>query len=146
MPVRGTGADRRRRPRFGAGHPALLPAQLPAAHRRPTDLALAHQVPRIRRHFRAALRRGWPRTLVLNRPGANDRRDKLLERYTTRDGFDRDEYPPAVGRGKGEGLERGRNRRGWKADVRDVPSAENRSHGSVLGLKLRRFFDGTRFR
>ena len=25
-------------------------------------------------------------------------------------------------------------------------SAENRSHGSVLGLKLRRFCDGTRFR
>jgi hypothetical protein len=30
--------------------------------------------------------------------------------------------------------------------VRYVPSAENRSHGSVLGIKLRRFCDGTRFR
>ena len=65
---------------------------------------------------------------------------------TTSDGFDRDEYPPAVGRGKGKGLERGRQPRGWKADVAYVPSSENRSHGSVLGIKLRRFCDGTRFR
>jgi hypothetical protein len=27
-----------------------------------------------------------------------------------------------------------------------VPSSENRSHGSTLGIKLRRFCDGTRFR
>jgi glycosyltransferase involved in cell wall biosynthesis len=37
-------------------------------------------------------------------------------------------------------------REGWKADVRYVPSGENRSHGSVLGIQLRRFCDGTRFR
>jgi hypothetical protein len=102
--------------------------------------------PHIRRHFRAARRRGWPRTLVLNRRGADARRERLLQDIPTRDGFDRDEYPPAVGRGKGHGLERGRHPRGWKADVRYVSSAENRSHGSVLGIKLRRFCDGTRFR
>ena len=39
-----------------------------------------------------------------------------------------------------------RDPRGWKADVRYVPSSENRSHGSSLGIKLRRFCDGTRFR
>jgi hypothetical protein len=102
--------------------------------------------PHIRRHFLAARRYGWPRTLVLNRPGADKRRERLLEDIPTRDGFDRDEYPPAVGRGKGKGLERGRHPRGWKADVAYVPSSENRSHGSSLGLKLRRFCDGTRFR
>lgn len=102
--------------------------------------------PNIRRHFRGALRRGWPRTLVLNRRGADARRDRLLGGFPTRPGLDRDEYPLAVGRGKGTGLERGRNPRGWKADVRYVPSSENRSHGSVLGIKLRRFCDGTRFR
>jgi hypothetical protein len=32
------------------------------------------------------------------------------------------------------------------ADVAYVPSAENRSHGSRLGIKLRRYCDGTRFR
>ena len=94
----------------------------------------AAKYPNIRAHFRAAVRRGWPTRLVLNRSGADDRRDQLLAGIPTRAGFDRDEYPPAVGRGR------------WKADVRYVGSSENRSHGSSLGGKLRRFCDGTRFR
>jgi hypothetical protein len=102
--------------------------------------------PNIRRHFRDALRKGWPRTLVLNRRGADARRDRLLASYPTRPGEDRDEYPPAVGRGRGPGLERGTNPTGWRADVRYVPSHENRSHGSTLGIKLRRLCNGTRFR
>ncbi|MGH2716609.1 MAG: NucA/NucB deoxyribonuclease domain-containing protein [Thermoleophilaceae bacterium] len=106
----------------------------------------ASKYPNIRRHFRGALRRGWPRRLVVNRPGADARRDRLLEHYPTRDGHDRDEYPPAVGRGNGKGLERGRNPRGWRADVRYVPSSENRSHGATLGAMLQDFCDGTRFR
>jgi hypothetical protein len=100
----------------------------------------------IRAHFRAAVRRGWPTTLVLNRPGADSRRDRLLRGIPTRVGFDRDEYPPAVGRGRGKGLVRGSSPRGWRADVRSVESSENRSHGSSLGGKLRRFCNGTRFR
>jgi len=83
---------------------------------------------------------------VLNRRGADARRDRLLGGFPTRAGFDRDEYPPAVGRGRGKGLRRGTRPRGWKADVRYVPSSENRSHGATLGIKLRRFCDGTRFR
>lgn len=85
---------------------------------------------------------------MLNRRGADGRRERLLRDIPIREEFDRDEYPPAVGRGKGKGkgLERGRHPRGWKADVRYVASSENRSHGSVLGIKLRRFCDGTRFR
>jgi hypothetical protein len=100
----------------------------------------------IRTHFRAALRKGWPRTLVLNRPGADARRDQLLRDIPTRFGLDRDEYPPAVGRGRGKGLVGGSSPRGWKADVQYVDSSENRSHGSSLGGKLRRFCNGTRFR
>src|SRR5687767_7732829 len=46
--------------------------------------------PSIRRHFRRALRRGWPRLLVLNRSGAEARRDRLLDGVPTREGFDRD--------------------------------------------------------
>ena len=106
----------------------------------------ATKYPNIRRHFLDALRKGWPRTLVLNRAGADARRDRLLASYPTRPGRDRDEYPPAVGRGTGPGLERGVNPRGWRADVRYVPSHENRSHGSTMGIKLRRFCNGTRFR
>jgi hypothetical protein len=102
--------------------------------------------PSIRKHVRIALRNGWPRRLVLNRRGADARRDRLLENIPTKDGFDRDEYPPAVGRGKGKGLERGRNPRGWKAHVRYVPSSENRSHGAKLGNALEEFCNGTRFR
>jgi hypothetical protein len=30
--------------------------------------------------------------------------------------------------------------------MRYVPSHENRSHGSTMGIKLRRFREGTRFR
>ena len=102
--------------------------------------------PNIRKHLRIAVRKGWPRRLVLNRRGADARRDRLLEDIPTREGHDREEYPPAVGRGRGKGLERGRNPRGWKAHVRYVPSSENRSHGAALGAKLDDFCNGTRFR
>jgi hypothetical protein len=106
----------------------------------------ARKYPNVRRHFRGALRRGWPRRLVVNRRGADARRERVLRDIPTREGFDRDEYPPAVGRGRGPGLERGRNPRGWKADVRYVPSPENRSHGATLGDRLEPFCNGTRFR
>jgi hypothetical protein len=106
----------------------------------------ATKYPHIRAHFLAALGRGWPGTLVVDRVGADARRERLLRGLATRSGWDRDEYPPAVGRGMGPGLTAGHDPRGWKADVRYVPSAENRSHGSTLGIKLRRFCDGTRFR
>ena len=112
----------------------------------------ARRYPNIRRHAQAAIARGWPRVMVLNRPGADERRERLLEEsaLATRAGFDRDEYPAAVGRGRANGrqrgLVRGRNPIGWMADVAYVPSAENRSHGSALGAKLRRFCNGTRFR
>ena len=102
--------------------------------------------PHIRRHFLHAIRRGWPRVLVLNRPGADARRERLLSSYPTDPGYDRDEYPPAVGRGRGHGLTGGSSPRGWRGDVEYVPTSENHSHGSSLGSKLRRFCNGTRFR
>jgi hypothetical protein len=102
--------------------------------------------PNIKRHVERAIRKGWPSILVLNRPSADARRDRLLESWATKTGYDRDEYPPAVGRGRGAGLTKGTNPRGWKADVAYVPSSENRSHGSTMGTKLRRFCNGTKFR
>ena len=105
--------------------------------------------PNIRRHYLLAVSRGWPRVMVINRKGADARRDRLLEDIPTRAGFDRDEYPAAVGRGRPNGdqrgLVRGINPIGWMADVAYVPSSENRSHGSSLGAKLRPFCDGTKF-
>jgi hypothetical protein len=106
----------------------------------------ATKYPNIKRHTEAAIRTSWPRTLVLNRPGADARRDRLLAGFATRPGRDRDEYPPAAGRGRGAGLTRGSNPRGWKADVAYVRSSENRSHGSTMGIRLRRFCDGTKLR
>ena len=105
--------------------------------------------PNIRRHYMAAVGNGWPRILIVNRPDADQRRDRLLDEagLPTRAGFDRDEYPPAVGRGRGpRALTRGINPVGWRADVAYVRSGENRSHGSSLGGKLRRFCNGTKFR
>jgi hypothetical protein len=110
----------------------------------------AARYPNIRAHTQAAIRHGWPRILVVNRPGKGERRDRLLQNIPTRAGFDRDEYPPAVGRGRAyndqRGLVRGIDPIGWVADVMYVPSSENRSHGASLGNKLRRFCNGTRFR
>jgi hypothetical protein len=90
--------------------------------------------PNIRRHYLAAVREGWPKVLKVNRAGADQRRDRLLAGIATHRGMDRDEYPPAVARGS------------YRADVAYVPSSENRSHGSTMGAKLRRYCDGTRFR
>jgi hypothetical protein len=110
----------------------------------------AARYPNIKAHTDAAIAKGWPRVLVLNRPGADERRDRLLADIPTRAGFDRDEYPPAVGRGRANGTQRGLirgiNPLGWLADVMYVASGENRSHGSVLGARLRHFCNGTRFR
>ncbi|MCW3000655.1 MAG: hypothetical protein JWN65_4204 [Solirubrobacterales bacterium] len=105
--------------------------------------------PRIRAHYVAAVNDGWPRILIVNRRGADARRDRLLMESDlgTMPNLDRDEYPPAVGRGRGRrALRRGVNPVGWMASVRYVPSSENRSHGSRLGTKLRRFCDGQKFR
>lgn len=105
--------------------------------------------PNIRRHYRTAVGNGWPRILVINRRGSTQRRDRLLDEsgLGTMRGRDRDEYPPAVGRGRGrKALRRGINPVGWKASVRYVPSGENRSHGSTLSIKLRRYCDGQKFR
>ena len=106
--------------------------------------------PNIKAHTLAAIARGWPRILVVNRPRADDRRDRLMQDIPTRAGFDRDEYPPAVGRGRANGhqrgLVRGINPIGWMADVMYVRSSENRSHGSSLGAQLRSLCNGVRFR
>lgn len=74
--------------------------------------------PNIRRHYVRATRAGWPRILVVNRPGADERRDRLLDETSLppHPRLDRDEYPPAVGRGRGgRGLTRGINPVGWMA-------------------------------
>lgn len=88
----------------------------------------------IRHHVQRSIREGWPSVYTLNRKGADARRDQALAGIPTKTGFDRDEEPPAVGR------------KTWRTHVALVPSAENRSHGASLGIKLRRYCDGVKFR
>jgi hypothetical protein len=110
------------------------------------------EVPEHQGAHRSGDRQGLARILVLNRPHADERRDRLLMEsgLPPRANEDRDEYPPAVGRGRAngnqKGLVRGINPIGWMADVMYVPDRENQSHGSSLGAKLRRFCNGMRFR
>ena len=139
----------------GGGNPTPTPAPKPKASctRRAGVQRIGFsraKYPNIRRHNILAVGRRWPRVMVINRKGADDRRDRLLEDVPTRSGADRDEYPAAVGRGRPNGdqrgLVRGINLIGWMADVAYVPSSENRSHGSSLGAKLKPFCDDTRFR
>jgi hypothetical protein len=106
--------------------------------------------PTIRRHFLRAIAKGWPKVMVVNRNGADQRRDRLLALIPAKPGFDRDEYPAAVGRGKANGLSTGLLQGvapiGWLADVEYVPSSENRSHSFSLEAKLKKLCNGTRFR
>jgi hypothetical protein len=86
----------------------------------------ATKYPTIKLHVEQAIAKGWPRVMVVNRPHSEERRDRLLEGVPTKPGFDRDEYPAAVGRGRAngraKGLVRGINPIGWMADVAYVPS------------------------
>jgi hypothetical protein len=71
---------------------------------------------------------------TINRGGAAGRRKQLLAGIPTRPGMDRDEAPPAMARDKVD------------ASVRYVPSSENRSAGATMGVKLRQWCNGTKFR
>ena len=115
--------------------------------------------PNVKKHYEDAISgRGsshlvWPRILILDRDGDDDskRRDKLMRmnkgRFPSRGGEDRDEYPPASGRGRGgPPLTRGWLPRGWKADLAYVPDGENQAHGASLGWQLMRYCDGTYFK
>ncbi|CAN5217539.1 sporulation-specific Dnase NucB [soil metagenome] len=114
---------------------------------RVVDVGLSRiRYPNVLAHAERAAAQGWPSVYVITRRAADTRRDRLLRDIPTRRGYDRDEVPPAIGRGRGNGLTAGRDPRGWKADVEYVPSGENRGAGSVMGIKLRRFCGGTRFR
>ena len=135
--------------------PRPPPAMSPSCSRPATVQRLlfsSSKYPNIKAHTLAAIAKGWPRILVLNRPGAAQRRDRLLDdsALASRADEDRDEYPPAVGRGRAngnqKGLVRGIKPLGWMADVKYVPDRENQSHGSSLGAKLRGLCNGTRFR
>jgi hypothetical protein len=75
-------------PCLGAGSssppppPPSPPAAVAPSCRRPSTVQRlvfsSSKYPRIKAHTLAAIAQGWPRILVLNRPGAAQRRDRLL--------------------------------------------------------------------
>lgn len=73
--------------------------------------------------------------LHIDRAESDLHRSQSLKGIPTKEGFDRDEYPPAMSREGGRG-----------ADVRYVDSSENRSSGSVMGRQLSGFCEGQPFR
>lgn len=88
--------------------------------------------PHITKHIKKSWRLGYRKVLRINRPGADERRDKALAGIPTKDGFDRDEAPAAV------------LRKRWRADVAYVPSSENRSAGASLGNQISPYCNGVR--
>lgn len=78
----------------------------------------------------------WPTVLVKNDQGEDGRRAAAFAAsgVKTKHGFDRDEYPAAVLRSS------------TLADIRYVPSSENRSQGANMGNQLREWCNGQRVR
>lgn len=85
-------------------------------------------------HLRQAWKAGEPRTLHLDRAGADENRDQSLQGIPTRPGYDRDEWPMAASSEGGEG-----------AHIAYVPSSDNRGAGSVVGNALSGWCDGQAF-
>jgi hypothetical protein len=95
----------------------------------------ARRYPYTADHIVDAIAAGEPRILHLDRAGADANREESLDGIPTRDGYDRDEMPPAVSREGGAG-----------ADVRYVPSADNRGAGAAMGEQLEPYCDRQAFR
>lgn len=86
-------------------------------------------------HIEDAQDDGQPALLHIDRENADLHRDQSLEGWPTQDGYDRDEYPPAMSR---EG--------GYGADVRYVPLSDNRGAGSSMGAQLSGWCEDQPFR
>lgn len=89
--------------------------------------------PNVADHVRDAQAAGESKVCTIDRPHADSHRKESLAGIATRPGMDRDEYPPAMCAEGGRG-----------ADVRLVPSAENRSSGSWMRGRLAHYPNGTR--
>jgi len=130
---------------------AKAPGQTAAECRRPAGVQRivfsGARYPNVRRHLRrAVLQRGSATSARRQSRRADERRERLLRDIPTREGFDRDEYPPAVGRGRGPGLERGRTHADGKptcATSRHQRTAPTAHH---TGAQLQPLCNGTRFR
>ena len=87
------------------------------------------------RHARNAIQEGCCTTGVVDRAGAEARRKARLQGTTTKPGYDRDEFPPAVVKPDNP-----------EHSVDHVITSHNRRSGARLGQELKGVKDGTRVR
>jgi hypothetical protein len=93
----------------------------------------SYKYPETARHIRDAIARGESSVCTIDRGGADDNRDHSLAGISTKEGYDRDEWPMAMCAEGGTG-----------ADVEYVPSSDNRGSGSWVGNALEAYPDGAR--
>ncbi len=91
-----------------------------------------NKYPASAQHIIDAQAAGHPNFLTINRGGAAANRAASLSGIKTAPGMDRDEYPPAVFKEGGPG-----------ADVRLIPSGDNRGSGASFGGQIRNLPDDT---
>lgn len=117
-------------------NPATEPATgpTPDVTQAPVTLTFSlSRYPNVADHVRDAQAAGESKVCTIDRPHADSHRKQSLADIATKPGMDRDEYPPAMCAEGGRG-----------ADVRLVPSAENRSSGSWMRGRLAHYPNGTR--
>ncbi len=95
-------------------------------------------------HIQDAIKKGYPAVLTIDRAGAEENRKESLKGLDKVPGKDLDEWPMAMTR-EGGVAEIG-PMKGKRAHVRAIDSSDNRSSGSSIGIKLRQWCSGTRFR
>jgi len=95
----------------------------------------ADRYPQTAKHIKAAIAEGKETICTIDRTGAKENRSKSLANMSTKEGYDRDEWPMAMCEEGGEG-----------ADVDYVESSDNRGAGSWVGHQLSEYPDGTRVR
>ena len=91
--------------------------------------------PQSAKHIEDAQKKGHPKTLTVDRKGANKNRQDSLKGTPRKAGKDRDEYPPAMFKEGGKG-----------ASVRHIDPKDNRGAGSSIGKQTRGLNDGDKVR
>jgi hypothetical protein len=136
----GTALDDDGSPERGASPEGVSPrgssARSCKRSRRPV---LVDQEGRVFRHALYAIRIGHPQLLHKGEPGTSERNRRAWQRkqgkrFPTRDGFHRDEYPPAMAVEGGE-----------DTHLRYIPEEENEAQGRQLGLQTRAYCPGQAF-
>ena len=105
-------------------------------HNADYDIELSRsEYPESAKHIEEAVADGQPEELTLDRGAARSNRRASLKGTKTAPGMDRDEYPFAMTREGGAG-----------ADIKLIPSSDNRGAGSYLRWQLSGIPDGKTFR